>query len=230
MGRDAPITFRTPLILLALADLAALGMRLWPWQEITNLPGQGTTGYDPAICLALYVILLLWIAGSRSIGARKALSVGTIFGLLAGILLAVHATLEERASQSAANTSYLMIGLLVAAAVLWGIAGLRGARVGGSAGLSLVTGIWSAMVSSLIGCAAVLAEIDLNNPHPISLNPWKQYEALAIGNQAAQDLVHSLNTATAYLLIGPLVGCTAGLLFALFAGSGNAPAKPKKSK
>jgi hypothetical protein len=72
------------------------------------------------------------------------------------------------------------------------------------------------MVSCLMACAAVLAEMYFSGPPPASPDPWKQYEGLAIGNPATQALVHSLNTATGFLLIGPLVGSVAGLLFAFF--------------
>ena len=57
----------------------------------------------------------------------------------------------------------------------------------------------------------------LQNPQPLTLDPWKQYEGLAIGNQTVQELVHSLNTATAFLLICPLIGGALGLIFALAA-------------
>ena len=38
---------RTPVILLAAFNLIVLAVRLWPWQEVMNLPGNGTTGVDP---------------------------------------------------------------------------------------------------------------------------------------------------------------------------------------
>ena len=53
-------------------------------------------------------------------------------------------------------------------------------------------------------------------PPPLTQDPWKQYQGLAIGNQATQVLVHSLLTATGFLLIGPLIGGAVGLIFALF--------------
>jgi hypothetical protein len=45
-------TLRTPIVLLALVNLAILGARLWPWQNVMNLPGNGTTGFDPVVSLA----------------------------------------------------------------------------------------------------------------------------------------------------------------------------------
>src|ERR1039457_7138738 len=74
MGSGAPFTFRIPLILLAIANLAVLGMRLWPWQQVVlNLPLNGATGIDPAVCLLTYVFMLFWIAVSQSRVTQKAL-------------------------------------------------------------------------------------------------------------------------------------------------------------
>ena len=212
-GPGAAPILRTPLILLAMADLAALAMRLRPWQEITSLPNGGTSAYDPAICLLAYILLMFLMAGTRKSARRRALGSGTILGLLTGAALVAEVVLVR---PPATQTGYAGIGLLCAAGILCGVAGLRGARAGGVA-LGLVAGIWSAMVGGLMACAAVLAEIDLTNAGPISLDPWKQYEGLAVGNQAVQSLVHSLNAATAFLLIGPLIGGALGLIFAVMA-------------
>ena len=48
------------------------------------------------------------------------------------------------------------------------------------------------------------------------------YQGLAIGTPAMQSLVHSLDTISGFLLIGPLIGCIAGAIFASFG-------KPKKA-
>jgi hypothetical protein len=111
----------------------------------------------------------------------------------------------------------MQIGLLIAAAVLWGMAGMRGSRIAKSPNVGIATGVWAAMASALMAAAVVLAKIDLNNPVPQSPDPWKQYQGLAIGNQAIQSLVHSLVTATGFLLIAPLVGGAVGLIFSLMA-------------
>jgi hypothetical protein len=39
------------MIVLAAASLALPATQLWPWQEVLNLPGNGTVAFDPAISL-----------------------------------------------------------------------------------------------------------------------------------------------------------------------------------
>jgi hypothetical protein len=212
MGKDRPVTLRALILLLAIADLVILSMRLRPWTEIVNLPDEGTAGFDPIICLLIYLFLLSWVSSNKNEYVQKALSVGTFFGLPAGVLLAANIMLNGQGSK---QIFYIQIGLLILAGVLWGMAGLRGAAAAGNTNIAIVSGAWSSMVSALMACAAILTRIDLSHPLALSQDPWKQYEGLAIGNAAIQYLVHSLVTATGFLLICPLVGATAGLIFAL---------------
>ncbi len=218
MGSDAQPTFRTPLILLAVADLAILGVRLWPWQNVVNLPGNGTAAVDPVISLLAYIGLGFWISTTPSAQGRKALFSSAMLGLLAGLLAAGQVALAAQPLAAVgARTSNIQTALLVAAAAVCGFAGLRTARAGQSLGFSAVCAAWTAMLGSLIAGTVVLAEAYFAIIPPDSPDPWKQYEGLAIGTPATQALVHSLSTVTAFLLIGPIVGCLAGVLFAWFA-------------
>jgi hypothetical protein len=216
MGSAASSTLRTPLLLLAAANLGVLGMRLWPWPEIMNLPGNGTVGFDPAIILIVYMGLIYWINSGAKPPFLKALSMAALMGLPAGLLLAAYVYLEV---QPSVHPPILQPGLLVAAAVFCAVGGLRGSKAEGNAGMGMICGTWSAMVGSLIGCGAVLAAMYMAGAPPEVQDPWKQYQGLAIGNTETQALVHSLNMATEFLLMGPLVGGVLGLVFAFFGQS-----------
>lgn len=205
---------RIPLALLAIGDLVLLASRLQPWSEIGSLPGQGTTGYDPAISLVAYLFLVLWIGGIRNSKVQSSLAVSVLLAIPAGVLAIAAVCLPDFHLQ---NELSIQIGLLAVAAILWGVAGMRGAKLAGSPNVGIVAGLWSAMVSALMASAVILARINLANPAPASSDPWKQYQGLAIGNQAMQVLVDSLNTTTGFLLIAPLVGGALGLVFAMAA-------------
>jgi hypothetical protein len=137
MGSGSPSTFRIPLILLAAANLAILGVCLWPWQEVLALPGNGTTGIDPAISLLAYIGLIFWIGDTRDAVTRKALSAGAMVEVMAGFVLVAHVVLG---AQTGAQPTYLPPGLLCAAGILCGIAGLRGARLAGNPGMGMLSG------------------------------------------------------------------------------------------
>ena len=219
MGPRLLPTLRTPMILLAMVNLVILGTHLWPWQQVLNLPLDGATGIDPAITLLAYIGLVFWIAGKPKEPVKRALSTGAMLGVLAGFFLVAYTLLttmlEARPAYAGAMLpSLVQIGLLAAAAILWGIAGLRGSRATRSVGLGTLTGVWSAMVSCLMAVTAVLTEMSLAPPLPVTQDPWKQYEALAIGPEAIQALVYSLNLTSTFLLVGPLIGATFGFVFA----------------
>ncbi len=214
MATGAPLTLRVPLIFLAGANLAILAAHLWPWQEVMNLPGSGSVAFDPAISLLAMMCLIPWISSGIQEGTQKALSIGAMVGVAAGVVLVARVLLDLRGGDQPA---YIQPGLLALAVILWGVAGLRGSKVAGSAGTGALSGLWSALVSCLMACAAVLTHLYLAGPTQDSPDPWKQYQGLAIGNSATQGLVHSLNTVTGFLLMGPLAGAAVGLIFAFFA-------------
>ena len=214
--RWAPI-FKIPLILMILANLGLLGYRLWPWDQVTALPGNGATGFDPAVGLVGYIGVSLWIGSARNDSARRCLFVAAWFGLFAGALLAGAALFSGRPGAAESGQGHgLQYGLMAAAVVLWGIAGSRGVRAGYGSGFAALCAIWSAMVSCLMAFAALIAGSFYSYAPGQTTDPWKQYEGLAIGSEATQALVHTLLTATGYLLLGPLVAIFAGLLFAGF--------------
>ncbi|MDR3724368.1 MAG: hypothetical protein P4K83_07755 [Terracidiphilus sp.] len=212
MASKNSVFLRIPLILLAAGDLALLALRLRPWPEIVNLPGQGTTGYDPAICLTTYILLLFWIGGNRDETVQKALRTGLWLAIPAGLLLLGYVYMSAQETQQA---FYTQIGFLAGASIFWGIAGMKAAKISKSPNVGIAAGAWSGMISALMGAAGALARIDLNNPLPPSSDPWKQYQGLAIGTQAIQSMVHQLNMTTGFLLIAPLVGGALGLIFSL---------------
>lgn len=215
MGVGAQPTLRVPLILLALVNLAILGSRLWPWQEVLSLPGGGATGIDPAVCLVGYAVLIFFIGSNRHEPIQKALSASALLGLLAGLILVAQVLLKTQFASAVTFHPHLLgVGFFVLAGVVWGFAGLRGAKAGGNVNIGMLSGLWSAMVSGLMACTAVLVQWYFVAPLPETNDPWKQYEGLAIGNPATQALVNSLNSATWFLLVVPLAGTVLGLAFA----------------
>jgi len=218
MGAEAQSILRIPLLLLTAADMVLLSLRLQPWDDIFSLPGNGTTGLDPIISLLGYFGLIFWLTGKTGSLLVQAQSAITVLGLLGGAILAAAVTLAGRPLIADPSLSaHVQIALLVAAGVVWGFAGIRAARAPkSSVGFSLMAGAWSAMVSSLIACGAVLSQLYIFGPPPETQDLWKQFQEIGIGDPATVVLVHTLNAATGFLLLGPLAGAALGLVFAFF--------------
>jgi hypothetical protein len=208
-------TLRTLVVVLALVNLALLGVRLWPWQNVMNLPGNGTTGIDPAVTLVSYAVLGYWIGNMRTAASKKSLFSAAMMGVVAGaflvglVLMASQQLMEETSAPDK-----IQIGLAVCAVVVLGAAGWRTARAGNTVGFSVVCTIWATMVGCLMAVTVILAQVYFRSAPAESSDPWKQYQGLAIGTPALQDLVQSLNAVTGLLLLGPIVGCIAGTIFA----------------
>jgi hypothetical protein len=206
---------RTPIILLALGNLIVLVARLWPVQ---NFLGLGTTSMDPAITLVAYIGLGFWIGTARGNDSRKALLSAALLGIVAGLFLMGQVVLAVRqaAEDPAAGLDRVQIGLLVCAAVVLGIVGLRTAKAGFPTGFCTVCAVWASMVACLMAVATVLSETYLGPGQGESSDPWKDYQGLAIGSPAMQSLVHSLDSIARFLPIGPVLGAIAGAVFASF--------------
>jgi uncharacterized membrane protein HdeD (DUF308 family) len=125
MATSEAQTFRIPFLLLAVANLAALGTLLWPWQEAINLPPNGTTAVDPAVILLAYLGLIYWVPNGIQEQTRKALSLGATIGILAGLILVARVMVGVRMP---VEPIWLQPSLLGVAVILWGVAGLRGSR------------------------------------------------------------------------------------------------------
>ncbi len=218
MENSGQPTLKIPIILLSLADLAMLSARLWPWQEAMNLPGNGTTALDPAISLVAYAGLGFWIGSARTASARRSLFSAAVVGIVAGMFLMGQVALAaQQKAEQAGNLDRVQIALLAGGALVIGIAGLRTARAGHTLAFCAVCSIWSAMVACLMAVTTILGEAYFAMGPAESNDPWKQYQGLAIGTPAMQTLVQSLDMIAGFLLIGPIVGCIAGSIFASFA-------------
>lgn len=217
MKSNRPPTLRTAILVLAVVDLALLGTRLWPWPDVMALPGNGATGIDPAITLLGYAGLAWWIGSAHEEESRKSLFSAGWLGALAGVFLVAQVVMAARqGADDPAGLDRVQIVLLGCAAVVIAIAGLRTRRAGFTMGFSTVASLWASLVACLMAVGAVLGETFRVAGPGASNDAWKDYQGLALGTPAMQDLVHSLDTITGFLLIGPLIGCIGGALFASF--------------
>ncbi len=212
---------RTPIILLALANLVVLAIRLWPWQ---NFMGLGTESMDPAITLLAYIGLGFWIGTARETDSRKSLFSAALLGLVAGLFLMAQVVLAARqaADDPSAGPDRVQVVLILCALLVLGAVGLRAAKAGFPTGFCAVCAIWASMVACLMAVATVLWQTYAGPGQGQAGDPWKDYQGLAIGTPAMQSLVHSLDAIAAFLLVGPIAGGIAGAVFSSLG-------KPKKS-
>lgn len=199
--------FRTGLILLALLNLLALGARIWH----ASSGADSNSISDPAISLAFYIVLALWIGSARAEADRSWLLQAATLGVSGGVALMCVVGIASLPMPDGFTLHYKLQAILICAAIaMWGIAAARVTRAGRKPGFAVVAAIWSAMVSSLLACSALLAETYVKMGADTVLDPWGPLQQRLVGPDSTQPLVHTLNAATGFLLIGPVVGCLAG--------------------
>jgi hypothetical protein len=222
MGGSKQPTFRIFLMVLAVANMAALGARLWPWTEALGLPGGLVPVVDlTAICLG-YVCVAWWLGGYERGGKiHQALPVAVFPGLMAGIALIAEVLfrMDQTAEDPAAPLSQMNWVLLATACVLWALAGFLGRRATQSGGVAILSGLWSGMIAGQLACGTVLIASFFAAPPPVSNDPWKQYESLAVVNPILGAVAHNIEMATAFALLSPLVAAALGCIFGVLGRS-----------
>ena len=175
MPTGAPRTYRIPLVLLAAANLATLGTILWPWQQVLSLPVNGTAAIDPIIIAqSAYMGLLYWMSSGIRDPTRDAIAGAAPPGIVAGLVLAARVLIDIWTGHQSGFLHPTLLGLAV---ILWGVAGLRSSRAGDS-GMGALSGLWSAMVSALIACSTIFAELYLCRSHPGIARPLETIPGL----------------------------------------------------
>ena len=205
-----------------IGTLLLLGLRVWLSPALLWAPHGGVPALSSVVGLALLVLIYgvvavgllrahMALAGPRRAVSVTALRRATLVGVLLGggalVAIAV-ATLGSIDSP----VSLAVWGLVVVAApVGWGLVGVLTARVGGSWRLGLVAGLWSGMVSALVGAIGEVASTLLALPRLVQLelsNPdylaWHQpdVQSYAIASAFAVGMVG--------LILAPVVAALAG--------------------
>lgn len=213
--------------------LVLLGLRVWLSPQLLSAPHGGSTGLGSVAGLALllvaYALVALvllrasaGVAGSeRAMALRRATLVGALLG--GGVLVAIAVdTLGDFESPM----SITIWGMVVLAAPLgWGLTGLLAARRGGSWRLGAGAGLWSGMVSALIGAVGEVAATLLVLPnlvqHALS-NP--DYLAWHQSDVQSYAIASALALGVLGLMLAPVVAGIAGGLASRLGTMGGIPA------
>lgn len=222
------ILLQVVLVFLAAGDLALLGRQLRPLDSIFGMPNGGAIAIDPAVCLAAYAVLAIWLPRNLEPQVKKSYHTASILGILAAICIVVNLEFSAVAARQDAPVPFFQTqGMIGVALLLFGIAGWQSQRITGNLASGLSAGLWSAMIAGIGGGTFIVRQIVRDVPAPETHDAWRDYQALAFGNEAAQSLFFNLNRLNAYLLFLPLAGAAVAFAVAYFS---QAPATPKKKK
>jgi hypothetical protein len=196
---------------LLLIALLLLGARALLSPDLLRQPGALLYLLEPLVLLVGYGALALLLTRGNGHAQRQAITVGTVVGLISALLWFIKLSLETFTTAGdtwgvMATAPFLLGGFL-----LWGIAGVMGARQTERFVYGLVAAVWSAMVCALLtviyGWVLLfvalprLAEMMVGNPD-FARSQWPDATLFAIANGFDAGFSHLLGA----LLIGGIVG------------------------
>ncbi len=204
-------TLRWPLFIIAV-DLAAAGVAVVNYPALWTQPGALRFVLGPVGLLLVYAVLFTAAARARGqdwVAIRKA---GWVFGLVTALIEVLDIGLENEAP--ARHGAAVSVAFMLAAFLLWGIAGARTAH---STGL-LRCGVYAAIFASAIcmlfavGAGFVL-EFWVVPPEPGYVVTSAEFHRSGWSDPRAFGLANTLDSGFTHLAIAPCVA-------ALFGGTG----------
>jgi hypothetical protein len=178
----------------------------------------GSIGYllEPIILLLAYAAV--GIALTARAPAQMPLSIGTVIGILAGVLWIINHTIEMFISLPSQAAPLISGPFFLGAFLLWGAAGFLAARTSRSFGYGLIAALWSAMLTVLLTDAygfllmhvalPHLAQIEASDPDFLRSH-WDNVTLFAIANTLDAGFSHLLEApfiAAIFGAIGSLIG------------------------
>lgn len=222
--------------------LLLLGLRVWLSPAVLSAPHGGGTALSSVVGLALLLLAYALVAGGlfrrarlgasgpqptrATVALRRATLVGALLGGGALVAIAID-TLGDFES----SLSLMVWGLVVLVAPLgWGMTGLRVTRAGGSWRLGLLAGLWSGMVSALVGAAGEVASTLVALPrlvqHELSNSDYLAWHQPDVQSYA---IASALSVAMIGLILAPVVASIAGSIGSGLGKSGSPVALPDQA-
>jgi hypothetical protein len=232
--RTGPMKTGGWIVLAVVAGLLLLGLRVWLSPAVLSAPHGGGSALSSVVGLALLLLAYALVAlglfrarlgasGPQRTRATAALRRATLVGALLGGGALVAITVDTLGDFES-SLSLMVWGLVILAAPLtWGVAGLMATHAGGSWRLGLLAGLWSGMVSALVGAVGEVASTLLALPrlvqHELS-NP--DYLAWHQPDVQSYAIASALSVAVIGLILAPVVASIAGSIGSGLGKSGSA--------
>jgi hypothetical protein len=216
--QDGESRQRLRLIMLVgiLLNLALIGGQLLLYPPLLARPNALTYVLEPVVGLLIYAVVTLGVTHQVGPKRRLALRIGSVIGVISGILFVINLASETFLDLPAPASLFATAPFFLGTFALWGVAGYRSARPTNSAPLGILAAIWSAMctivITLLFGFSLSyvalprLQQILATSPE-YARSHWTDLHAFAIVNQ--------FDSAFSHLLVAIVIAATLGTLGSL---------------
>ena len=202
---------RTAMLLSALASLVLIAFAAIGVDSPLGMSGGIVYVVEATLPLLAYGLISYWVPTLRVMQRGPALQVGTVVGIIGGILQIIQLTLENFGRRIGENSS-VTLAFMLGGFLIWGVAGYWVTRKTGEVKAGLVASCWSAMVSVLMAVTFGLVLMTANVPSPAYVSTWSEFKQSGWSNAHAFAIANSLEAVLSHLVTGPIVGTIFGIL------------------
>ncbi len=206
-------SLRAATLTLIAVDLVLIAVRVLAYRPFFAQPQATWYALGPVILLGLYAGGVRALIATSSPDRRVALRVGTVVGLLTGVLWVVNLAGETFTTLNGSLGLLSTAPFLLGGFALWGVGGGAAARRTSTLRSGILAAVWGALLCVLLTVtfgflllytSLPRLEHDLLNDPDWLRSGWGDLRAFALANTFFAGFTH--------LLVAPLVGAVVGTI------------------
>jgi hypothetical protein len=207
---------RIRVLRIALLLSVALGLVMIPGRvaldpQLLGLPGGLQTTIAAAVTLVVAALVVFCATSARGEANQEVIWDAAVFGVLSGVLEAIHITVENFGNLAAAaeriSTGLFMLGLFL----IWGVAGYRATRRISALEAGACGGAWAAIVGMLFTVTYGFSQLFWALPR-LEQRSMLSPDFLRSGwtDLHSFTIIDVFEAGVKVLIIGPIVGAIVG--------------------
>jgi hypothetical protein len=202
---------RSVMLLCAVASLGLISVAVIGVDSPVRMSGGLLYVVEATLPLLAYGLIFYRVPTFRVMQGGSALHVGTVVGIIGGVLQIFQLALENFGRRIGENSS-VTLAFMLSTFLIWGAAGFWVRREAGTVKIGVIASCWGAMVSVLMAVTFGLVLMTADFPSPAYVATWSEFKQSGWSNAHAFAIANSLEAVLSHLVTGPIVGTIFGIL------------------
>jgi hypothetical protein len=199
------------MLLCAIASLVLISVAAIGVDSPVRMSGGFVYVVEATLPLLAYGLIFYRVPTFRVMQSGTALQVGTVVGIIGGVLQIIQLASENFGRRIGENASFTL-AVMLSAFLIWGAAGFWVSRNTGEFKMGMIASCWGAMVSVLMAVTFGLVLMTANFPSPAYVATWSEFKHSGWSNAHAFAIANSLEAVLSHLVIGPVAGIICGIV------------------
>ena len=202
---------RSAMLLCAVASLGLISVAVIGVDSPVRMSGGLLYVVEATLPLLAYGLIFYRAPTFRVMQGGSALHVGTVVGIIGGVLQIIQLALENFGRRIGENSS-VTLAFMLGTFLIWGAAGFWVRRKAGTVKIGVMASCWGAMVSVLMAVTFGLVLMTAGFPSPAYVATWGEFKQSGWSNAHAFAIANSLEAVLSHLVVGPVAGTIFGML------------------